>query len=46
MPTADRVMTTSSEAQKSITMLPSRFSFGKHVGDYNLEMVTSRKAYG
>jgi hypothetical protein len=40
------VMTTSSEARKSHTMLPSRFSLGKRLGDYNLDMVKSRKAHG
>jgi hypothetical protein len=45
MPTADRVMTTSSGSPKIHTMLPSRFSFGKRLGDYNLDRVKSRKAY-
>jgi hypothetical protein len=46
MPTADRVMTTSSEVQEIHQILPSRFSFGKPLGDYNLDGHKPRKAYG
>jgi hypothetical protein len=46
MPAASRVMTTSSEAPKIHTILPSLFSLGKRLGDYNLDREKSSKAYG